>query len=109
MRPKTELFIQIVSSAFMRRLNRTYRGKDQPTDVLTFPLWTKRELSTQASKHGILDLGDIFINRADARKRFLSLATHGFLHLLGFDHERSKREEKIMFALQDEIIAIMRN
>ena len=106
---RSELSITIVSPRRMRELNKKYRGKDKATDVLSFPLWTKRELSTQAKKHGILDLGDIFINSRDAKKNFLFLTTHGFLHLLGFDHERSHREKKLMFALQDEIITIVRN
>lgn len=109
MRPKVDFSIQIVSPAIMRRLNRTYRGKDKPTDVLSFPLWTKRELSTLRKKHGILDVGDIFINRTEKKDRLPFLVVHGFLHLLGYDHERSAREANIMFALQDEIINHLRN
>ena len=93
----------------MRRLNRRYRGKDKTTDVLAFPLLTPRELSTRSKKRDILHLGDIIINRRDAKKKFLFLAVHGFLHILGFDHERSARDAKIMFTLQDEIITAVRN
>ena len=107
--PRPELCIRLASPAEMRRLNRIYRGKDETTDVLSFPLLTPRELSTRSTKRGILHLGDIVINRRDAKKKFLFLAAHGFLHLLGFDHERSARDAKIMFTLQDEIITVVRN
>ncbi len=107
--PRPELCIKLASPGEMRRLNRLYRGKDTATDVLAFPLLTPRELSTRSKKHGILHLGDIIINRRDAKKKFLFLAVHGFLHLLGFDHERSSREAKVMFTLQDEIINSMRD
>src|SRR3989344_4476923 len=92
-RQEIDVGIHIVSPARMRTLNRKYRGKDKPTDVLSFPL---------NIKHDILYLGDIFINRIDAKKNLAFLVVHGFLHLMGFDHERSKRDEKVMFSLQDE-------
>ena len=97
---KTELCIKVVGPAMMRRLNRQYRGKDKPTDVLAFPMGVN---------HAILHLGDIFINREDAKTKFLPLAVHGFLHLLGLDHERSPREAKEMFALQHEILTYLRH
>ena len=72
----------------LRRLNRTYRGKDRPTDVLSFP-----------GPGGEDGLGDVLISvetaARNARQRGHSLsreieilALHGFLHLLGHDHER---------------------
>lgn len=97
---RTELCIKIVSPTMMRRLNLRYRGRDKVTDVLAFPI---------GGNHGILHLGDIFINRTNAKKKFLFLAIHGFLHLLGYDHERSAREEREMFALQDEILNYLRH
>ena len=107
--PRYELCIKLASPTEMRRLNLRYRGKDKAADVLAFPLLTPRELSTPSRKSDILHLGDIVINRDDAKKNFLFLAVHGFLHLLGFDHERSVRDEKIMFSLQDEILNYLRN
>ena len=101
---KVEFSIQVVSPAVMRRLNRTYRGKDKPTDVLSFPLWTKHELSTLREKHDILDLGDIFINRVDAKGKLAFLVVHGFLHLMGYDHERSKREAQKVEQLEKAIL-----
>jgi probable rRNA maturation factor len=72
----------------LRRLNRAYRGRDRPTDVLSFP-----------GPGGEDGLGDVLISvetaARNARHRGHSLARelevlalHGFLHLLGHDHER---------------------
>ena len=88
--------VRCVSNAQMRRLNRRFRGKDKPTDVLSFP----------ASHNGRNGLGgDIAISsaiaRANARVLGHSLETelkilllHGLLHLAGYDHESDKGEMK---------------
>ena len=94
-RSNVELSVNIVSSAKMRELNKIHRGKDKPTDVLSFPLGVK---------HDILYLGDIFINRLDAKKNLPFLVAHGFLHLMGYDHERSPKQAREMFSLQDKIL-----
>ena len=108
-RSRVELSVNIVSSATMRKLNNTHRGRDKSTDVLSFPLLKRRELSTLAKKRGILPVGDIFINRDDAKKNLPFLVVHGFLHLFGYDHEKSEREARLMFKLQDEILTYLRN
>ena len=94
-RQEIDVGIHIVSPARMRTLNRKHRGKDKPTDVLSFPLHVK---------HDILYLGDIFINKSEPRERFPFLVVHGFLHLMGYDHEKSPKDEHAMFALQDSIL-----
>ncbi len=99
-RKDVEVAVHIVSPAKMQALNNEHRGKDKPTDVLSFPLRVK---------HDILYLGDVFINRLDAKKNLPFLVVHGFLHLMGYDHERSKHDEKVMFTLQDEILSHLRN
>ena len=106
-RQHVELSVNVVSPAVMRRLNRTYRSKDKTTDVLSFPLLKKHEVSTARKKRDILVLGDIFIGRSFAKKEtmFAFLIVHGFLHLLGYDHEQSEREARVMFALQDTILS----
>lgn len=94
----------------MQTLNREYRNKDQSTDVLSFPIHpTLRDKKlNEKLPRGALNLGDIFICREIARRQsrrfgidleveYIHLLVHGFLHLCGFDHERSKREEKEMF------------
>jgi probable rRNA maturation factor len=79
-----------VGERAIRTLNRTYRKKDAPTDVLSFPMGTR-------GPDGRYHLGDIVISvpvaRAEARRNGRSLdremgilAIHGFFHLLGHDH-----------------------
>lgn len=96
----------------MRRLNFQWRGKDRPTDVLSFPTLDVaglRALGRQASRRRILpwELGDIVISlgtaRSQAKERGHSLqvelerlVVHGLLHLVGFDHELSPTEEARM-------------
>ncbi len=90
------------SDALLRRLNRDFRFKDKPTDVLSFP-----------SQGADMGLGDVIISVETARgnaERFSRpldrelevLALHGFLHVLGFDHETDKGE---MHALEKRLRA----
>ena len=107
---KVEIGLHLVTPERSRELNNQYRQKDKPTDVLSFPL-EERSLES----YGILPLGDIFIcldvARAQAeelgiplKEELARLTVHGFLHLLGHDHERSPEDEKKMTTLQEEII-----
>ncbi|SRR5258708_5713888 len=107
---KIEIGLHLVTPERSRELNNQYRQKDKPTDVLSFPL-EERSLES----YGILPLGDIFIcldvARAQAeelgiplKEELARLTVHGFLHLLGHDHERSPEDEKKMTTLQEEII-----
>ena len=108
-----ELSILIVNNQGIRVLNEKYRGIDSPTDVLAFPM-EETPLSLPFNKGGtggVLRhprlLGDIVISteRTDAQSReqghsfnreFLTLLTHGILHLLGYDHEKSPLEKRRM-------------
>jgi probable rRNA maturation factor len=97
---KKELVIVFLDEKEARRLNREYRGKDYATDVLSFEglessslgelVICPRVISRQAKEHGLL-----------VREELGYMVLHGFLHLLGYDHERSRKEEKLMFAIQD--------
>ena len=98
-----ELAILLVSDSAIRRLNKKYRHKDKPTDVLSFPMQDQRVVM----KPPVSILGDIVISvptaKRDAKKKGISfeeelkfLLIHGFLHLLGYDHEISDREERRM-------------
>jgi rRNA maturation RNase YbeY len=90
-----ELSILLVSDAEMQRLNRRWRGKNRPTDVLSFP----------QEADGLL--GDVVISVETARRQAVAQRTtlgretdrlliHGLLHLLGYDHERSPAEARRM-------------
>ncbi len=76
----------LASDAAVRRLNRDYRGKDYPTDVLSFPDDSGEAagdivISVQAAQRQAREFG----HSLDRELR--TLALHGVLHLLGFDHE----------------------
>ena len=86
------LAVLLVSDRAMREYNRRYRGKDAPTDVLSFPAGSARD--TEGGRH----LGDILISVETARRQARDaghplaremriLLLHGYLHLLGYDHE----------------------
>jgi probable rRNA maturation factor len=101
--------VALVSDRRVRALNRSYRRKDQATDVLSFPGFSgaprararSRSSSTQHLEAGEAStfLGDIVIARGVAKRQARAarhaeatelkiLALHGLLHLLGYDHER---------------------
>ncbi len=88
----------------MKKLNRLYRGLDKTTDVLSFPLFYHlREIP--ADRESLL--GDIVINLHAAKRQsslygvtvndeMRRLLIHGFLHILGYDHERNAYQQKKM-------------
>ncbi len=94
-----ELVIAFVTKKEIQRLNKEFRGKNKPTDVLSFESDSLGELAIspeviaeQAREHGL------------AIKHELGyMVLHGILHLLGYDHETGERGAKKMFTLQDAI------
>jgi len=93
--PRAELAIVLTDDSAIRALNREWRGLDAPTNVLSFPAQAPR--GRDAPRH----IGDIVIayqttaREAKAeekpfRDHLSHLAVHGFLHLLGYDHETRK-------------------
>ncbi|WP_120404165.1 MULTISPECIES: rRNA maturation RNase YbeY [unclassified Halobacteriovorax] len=100
----------------MRQINSEHRNKDKTTDVLSFPMYESlRPDSTDFVLPGPVMLGDIIISRNVARKQarefnlsleqeVIHLFCHGLLHLLGYDHEISEKEEEIMESLEKEIL-----
>jgi probable rRNA maturation factor len=94
------LAVEIVDAARIQELNRNHRGKDAPTDVLSFPI---DELGPAP---GPRELGDVAICPEYCIDMTLVEATvHGVLHLCGQDHETDDGE---MLALQDEVLATLR-
>ena len=96
--PETEMTIRIVDEEESQTLNREYRGKDYPTNVLSFPFEVPEGIELPL-------LGDLVICRqvmeGEAKEQKISLASHwahlavhGTLHLLGYDHiEEAEAEE----------------
>jgi probable rRNA maturation factor len=108
-----ELTVSLIDDAEIRRLNRDYRGKDRPTDVLAFAM---REGARVAGDDIVL--GDVVISldtaARQARQRQVSTADevrtlliHGVLHLLGYDHERSAAEARRMKAMERKLRGVL--
>ncbi len=100
--PDAELSVLFIGDRAMRTLNRTYRGKDRTTDVLSFSLREGRFPHIQPDM-----LGDIVISVPVAARQageaghsltveIERLLVHGLVHLLGYDHERGLREARRM-------------
>lgn len=85
------LTVRFAAPDAIRQLNRDWRGKDRPTDVLSFPL--EGETAEGRSYLGDLAICLVVAERQARRRRHTTtrevalLALHGYLHLLGFDHE----------------------
>lgn len=101
--------IIIVDNNKIHEINKEYRGIDRPTDVISFAL---EEDENYEVKERLL--GDIFISidkvyeqakeyNHSVKRELFFLVTHGFLHLLGYDHMK-KEDEEIMFPLQEKIL-----
>lgn len=108
-----EVSVTFCDDAYIRELNREYREKDMPTDVLSFPIFDTDEEDPLDEE--IVPLGDIVLNldRAALQGKELGhsllrevafLTVHSTLHLLGYDHERSAEEDEEMCQKQRSII-----
>lgn len=105
-----EFNVIIVDNPYIHKLNQEYRHIDRETDVITFALEDRKDITYEDYRL----LGDIYIsidkakeqasNYGHSLKRELCfLCVHGFLHLLGYDHMKEE-DEKVMFGLQEEIL-----
>lgn len=90
----------VVSPDEMASVNGEHRGKPEPTDVLSFPVDGPEALDWPAAGPPP-ELGDILICPEAAQEPLTTLAVHGLLHLVGYDHEADDGE---MLALQDDIV-----
>ncbi len=110
----TEISYTFCDDATIRTLNREYRNKDTATDVLSFPLFDKNEMTDES----LLPLGDIVVNLERAgeqaaalghsiEREIAFLTVHSVLHLLGYDHELSKEDDEDMCRRQREIVGTL--
>jgi probable rRNA maturation factor len=106
---RAELSIALVGDREMRPLNAKYRKKRKTTDVLSFFI-------DDQPPAGVPILGDVVISVEQARRQaqergktlkseMVTLLIHGILHLLGYDHEKSPRQARIMFAYEQKLYA----
>jgi probable rRNA maturation factor len=112
----TELAVMLTDDSGIRTLNANWRGIDKPTNVLSFP--ALQPPAGQAGDDAPRMLGDIAIayettrREADEEQKpfdhhLSHLAVHGFLHLVGYDHDKDD-EAEVMEALERDILAKLR-
>jgi probable rRNA maturation factor len=112
-----ELFVKLTSDDEVTALNRDYRGKDKPTNVLSFPMIEAQELARLCrARAGEALLGDLVLAHGvcvrEAADKGIApgthaahLIVHGTLHLLGYDHETGEEEAEAMEALERRALA----
>lgn len=89
--------VELVDPERIRELNRSHRGIDAPTDVLSFPVDGAEPLDDESTR----ELGDVVIC-PDHTEDLREAVVHGVLHLVGMDHETDNGQ---MLALQAEILS----
>ena len=98
---KVSFTLLLSNNKNIQKLNKLFRKKNKPTDILSFPLTKKFRVSKQTY------LGDIiisynFINKPKSlntklfKEKVIKIFIHGFLHLLGFDHKKNKDYIKML-------------
>jgi probable rRNA maturation factor len=118
-----ELSLVLTSDSAIRELNHSLRRKDRSTDVLSFPqleeyLVDGTEQAAPYPKAIQPPLGDVVISidtalrqaerlRVTPESRLRTLLIHGVLHLLGYDHEKSRADARRMFARERELAAAL--
>ena len=106
-----EISVTFTDNEGIRRLNSAYRGKDAPTDVLSFPTEDTSSLTPVVLGDVVLSLEKAQVQAEEYGHSFERetsfLCVHSLLHLLGYDHETSKKDEADMFARQKAIMKIL--
>ena len=114
--PRLEASILFTSDAEVHELNRDWREKDKPTNVLSFPMMERDELLALTAEGPPALLGDIALARETCAREAADkgialeahathLVIHGLLHLAGLDHEISPRDAEEMEALEVKALA----
>lgn len=115
-----EVSITFTDNENIHKINLEHRGIDRPTDVLSFPMIefdedANAQMADFEYDGDLVMLGDIVISTEQAilqaeefghsvKRELAFLCAHSMLHLLGYDHEISEEDEKIMFDKQDKIL-----
>lgn len=110
-----EVSVSFVSNNEIKNLNKIYRNKDSVTDVLSFPLTGSDGSAEINQETGAILLGDIVISLETAVKQAANyghslereigfLTVHSMLHLLGYDHETSQLDQRIMREKEESVL-----
>ncbi len=106
---KTYITILLTDNKKIKLLNKKFRNKNKPTDILSFPFFDKKNIK-KVYKDKKFYLGDIAISYEEFSKKnkknysdgFIKILIHGFLHLLNFDHKLVK-DYKLMNSIENKI------
>ncbi len=112
-----EVSVTMVDNLYIQSLNKQYRNKDVPTDVLSFPM-KKEEGYEVDPETGAQILGDIVISMEKVmeqcelyghtmRREVAGLVAHGLLHLLGYDHEKGGIEKMHMRDREEKVLDLL--
>ncbi len=114
---KVRVSLLICGDSMIKKLNVEHRNKNKVTDVLSFPAHEslRKKIGPDQLNQGELFLGDLAICFPQTKRQakqysiglwdeFIHLFFHGVLHLMGYDHEISAKEEKLMQGLEDKCI-----
>lgn len=110
-----EVSVSFVSNNEIRNLNKIYRNKDSVTDVLSFPLTGEDGTVEINPETNAVQLGDVVISLETAVKQAQNyghslereigfLTVHSMLHLLGYDHETSQLDQRIMREKEESVL-----
>jgi probable rRNA maturation factor len=110
-----EVSVSFVSNKEIKELNKIYRNKDSVTDVLSFPLTSEDGTVEVNPETGAVQLGDVVISLETAVKQAQNyghslerevgfLTVHSMLHLLGYDHETSQLDQRIMREKEESVL-----
>jgi probable rRNA maturation factor len=124
--PNVEISLVITGQERIQELNRDYRGKDQPTDVLSFSMSEQKveddPVAFIAPPDDLIHLGEVIISYPQAliqaeesqhsiKKELAALIVHGVLHIHGYDHEKAEmepamkaKESQILIELEKELV-----
>lgn len=116
--PRLSASVLFTSDAEVQTLNREWRGKDKPTNVLSFPMFDRESLLALPSEGPPELVGDISLAHqtcareaaekgVDLGAHAAHLIVHGLLHLAGHDHETSPADAAAMEALEIKALALL--
>lgn len=109
---QAQLSLVLTDKEYMQNINREFRKKDRPTDIITFSYDEQpfpEQLHAGPSEHDIfIALPVAFENAMEYGVSFIDeikrLLVHGVLHLLGYDHEKSEEDAQLMREKEEEIL-----
>lgn len=106
----SEISVLFTSDEEVRALNRTWRGKDRPTNVLSFPMATLAEIADAPMLGDVVLAHGVCVREAGEKKVSIEahaahLVVHGALHLLGYDHEQGEDAAEEMEGVERRALA----